>query len=49
MEKSLEILTKKTKNECEQIYRTVVACLNGLAALDIVENKVILSVYIFFY
>lgn len=40
MEKSLEILTKKTKNECEQIYRTAVSCINGLAALSIIENKV---------
>ena len=40
MEKSLQILTKKTKTECEEKYRGFVMFLNALAALHIIEENV---------
>jgi len=40
MEKSLQILTKKTKTECEEKYRGLVMYLNALAALNIIEENV---------
>ena len=40
MEKSLQILTKKTKSECEEKYRAQVMFMNGLAGFNIIEENV---------
>jgi E3 ubiquitin-protein ligase SHPRH len=39
IEKSLEILSKNTKTECEKKYRDLIMSLNGLAGLNILEEK----------
>ncbi len=38
MEKSLQILIKNTKTGCEQTYRNLVSCMNGLAGVHIINN-----------
>jgi hypothetical protein len=40
MEKSLQILTKKTKVECEEKYRALVMFINGLAGYNILDQQV---------
>ena len=33
-------LIKKTKTECEECHRQIVASMNGLAGLHIIKNEV---------
>ncbi len=40
MEKSLELLLKKTKTEAENIYRLIANDSNGIAGINISQNKV---------
>ena len=39
MEKSLELLIKKTKHECEEIFRLIAMNANALAGLEIIQNN----------
>lgn len=40
MEKSLQILMKKTQNECDNIFRSMTMHSNAIAGLYILDNKV---------
>ena len=40
MEELLNQLVKKVRIECEESHRQLVFALNGLAALDIIQNNV---------
>jgi hypothetical protein len=40
MEKSLELLAKKTKSESEALFRTKLSNLNTLAGIKMVQKKV---------
>lgn len=41
MEELLECLTKKAKLECEEAHRQLVAAINGIAGLHIIQEQVI--------
>ena len=41
MEELLTQLTKKARLECEESHRQFVASMNGLAALDIINQQVL--------
>ena len=47
MEELLTQLTKKARLECEESHRQFVAAMNGLAALDIVDEQVFPDVFSF--
>lgn len=49
MEKSLQILTKKTQTECDNIFRTLTMHSNAIAGLYILQNQVnILEILLIF-
>jgi E3 ubiquitin-protein ligase SHPRH len=40
MEEILAQLTKKSKTECEESHRQMVAAMNGIAAIHIIKEEV---------
>jgi hypothetical protein len=47
MEKSLQILIKNTQTGCEQTYRNLVNCMNGLAGLNIINKDYVSAAKIY--
>ena len=46
MDQLLESLTKKAKLEAEESHRALVASINGQAGLDIIDQQVLILLYV---